>query len=139
MALQVMSTGSCSVAVLRMSNPPLNAVSAGLRRRMIRDLAAAAQAPEVDAVVLLGEPGVFASSLPIREIEAGVEAPSLAELCRTIEDMPKPVIACLEGHVAGAGMDIALAAHGRVATARARLGFPDLHIGLTPSDRKSVV
>lgn len=133
MALQVMSTGSCSVAVLRMSNPPLNAVSAGLRRRMIRDLAAAAQAPEVDAVVLLGEPGVFASSLPIREIEAGVEAPSLAELCRTIEDMPKPVIACLEGHVAGAGMDIALAAHGRVATARARLGFPDLHIGLTPS------
>lgn len=134
MAAEVISTGTCRIAVVRMDNPPLNAVSLGLIRRILTDLSSIETAMDVDAVVLSGAPGIFATSLPIREIETHAEgATALRDLCARIEDFPKPVVAALAGHVAGAGMDIALAAHARVAEARARLGFPDLHIGLCPS------
>ncbi|WP_407495557.1 enoyl-CoA hydratase-related protein [Pseudooceanicola sp. MF1-13] len=130
MAMRVVSTGVCSVAVIPLSNPPLNAVGTGLRRRLMADLDQIADDPNVDAVALTGSAGVFATTLPIRELDDPQSAPDLAAVCRRIEDMDKPVIACLEGHVAGAGLELALSAHVRVATPKARIGFPDLNIGL---------
>lgn len=139
MTYELVSTSMMALAVLRMSSPPLNAVASGLRRQMAADLARIDEDSTVDAVLLIGAPGVFATSLPVAELEAPVSeisvpgAPSLAALCSQIESLSKPVIACLDGHVAGAGMDLALAAHVRVALPNARLGFPDLHVGLCPS------
>jgi len=133
MAMKVVSTGVCSVAVIPLSNPPLNAVAVGLRRRLMADLDTVADDPNIDAIALTGAPGVFATTLPIREMDQAIEAPDLARLCQRIEDMDKPVIACLEGHVAGAGAELALAAHARVSSPKARIGFPDLNIGLCPS------
>ena len=60
------------------------------------------------------------------------EAPSLAELCHAVENCPCPVVAVLHGAVIGAGAELALAAHGRVASEDMRLSLPESGLGLLP-------
>ena len=72
MTYELVSTSMMTLAVLRMSSPPLNAVASGLRRQMAADLARIDEDSTVDAVLLMGAPGVFATSLPVAELEAPV-------------------------------------------------------------------
>ncbi|MGR3466046.1 enoyl-CoA hydratase-related protein [Limimaricola sp.] len=85
-------------------------------------------------VVLRGANGLFSVGLDLREIGVSdaPEAPPLHRLCRRIELLPVPVVAALSGSAIGGGAELALAAHYRLAAPGARIGLPDIVLGLPP-------
>lgn len=116
------------VLLLIMAERPINTLSANLRAGLAEGLAAAAD-PSVRAVVICSALAVFSSGV---ETAGTGAAPGLAALCQQIESMAKPVVVALNGNALGGGMEIALAAHGRVAQEAARLGFPEVSLGGVP-------
>lgn len=120
------------VCVLTIDNPPSAALSADVRRRLAQGLAAAKADDAIVAVVLAGNGAQFATGGSVSE-QTDADAPSLAELCDQIEECTKPVVVAIDGAALGGGLEIALAAHARVATAKSRLGAPDITIGLVPN------
>ena len=122
------------IAVLVIANPPGNALTLGVRRGLQAALARAAHAPEVHAIVLAGADGIFCAGTDMAGLDTGalLQAPTTGELQALLEASAKPVVAALEGAALGEGFELALAAHWRVASREARLGLPDLKLGLIP-------
>jgi 3-hydroxyacyl-CoA dehydrogenase len=128
------------VAILVLAQPPLNTLTHALRGDLAQALEAALADPATDAIVLTGmaragaalAPRGFSAGLDLREMRSGLAAPSVTDLCALIEDAAKPVVAVLHGQTLGAGAELALAAHARLATGDALIGFPDVLQGLCP-------
>jgi len=122
------------VAVLRFDNPPVNSFGLELRRLLLSALARAEADPAVGAVILTGSGKGFSGGADIREFGTpkSYAEPHLLTLLRTIEDCSKPVIASIEGICLGGGFELALACHYRVAVASARVGLPEVKLGLLP-------
>jgi 3-hydroxyacyl-CoA dehydrogenase len=122
------------VAILTFSNPPVNGLSHALRRGLAAALARAQEDPAVRGVVLTGAGGLFSGGADIREFgtPAGRAAPDLRELIEMVETSGKPVVAAIAGTCLGGGLELAMAAHWRVAGADARLGLPEVKLGLLP-------
>ncbi|MEY4983955.1 MAG: hypothetical protein RIR62_2221, partial [Pseudomonadota bacterium] len=121
-----------TVLVLTLAHPPVNALSAALRRALLAALDAAAGDPAVAAIVIRSGLAGFSGGADIGEFDAPPAAPLLPDLCRAVEDMDKPVIAAIAGAALGGGLELALAAHGRVASEGATLGLPEVTLGLLP-------
>lgn len=120
------------VAVVWLSNPPMNLLDARLRTDLAVALEHLSSDDDVDSVVLAGSGGHFCGGLDLRELDAPLAAPQPRALANQVEALGKPVVAALSGTVAGAGLELALAATARVARADAQLGLSDLVMGLTP-------
>lgn len=107
-----------------------------MRADLDQALSEAIADPDTIAILLtsLGETPTrgLSAGLDLREVQTGFAAPGPAALCRKIEDSPKPVVAVLHGLTHGAGVELALAAHARLATADASIRFPDVMMGLCP-------
>lgn len=116
------------VLVLLVDHPPLNALDPGLCTALARGIDLAAAEPGVAAVVIRSAGRVFLSGSDGRTTDSH----GLADLCNRIEACNRPVIAAVQGAATGGGLELALAAHGRVALATARVGLPDVHLGLVP-------
>ncbi len=121
-----------AVAVLVLAHPPVNALSGAVREALAEGLAAAEADGSVTAIVIRGEGKGFSAGADIGEFGQGSKALELGTLCRRIEDCSKPVIAALHGVALGGGLELALAAHYRIANAAARLGLPEVTLGLLP-------
>jgi 3-hydroxyacyl-CoA dehydrogenase len=121
------------VLVITIDNPPGNALTPGMRRALLQALEEAAE-PGLRGVVLAAAGRNFSAATSIDAAEAPAEpgAPSLAALCAALEMLPLPVVVALSGAAVGPGAELALAAHARVATADARLIFPEVGLGLPP-------
>lgn len=132
MTLEVVESGASRIAVIRIVNPPINAVSLPIRQMVVTALTEVSRSNDISGAVLCGAGGMFATGIPLRELEDGPAAPVLGEVCQVIEMLDKPVVALLTGHVAAAGLEMALAAHARIAVAGAKLGLPDFRLGLSP-------
>ncbi|WP_296762935.1 3-hydroxyacyl-CoA dehydrogenase NAD-binding domain-containing protein [Sediminimonas sp.] len=89
----------------------------------------------VRAVVLCAGEQVFCTGLDVAEIETQGTAPALraGALCAAVERAGKPVVAALDGHATGAGLELALAAHARIARRGVRAGLPEIGRGLLPA------
>jgi 3-hydroxyacyl-CoA dehydrogenase len=120
------------VAVLVLTHPPVNAVSDQVRVALAEGLRAALEDPEVTAVVLRGEGRCFSAGADIAEFGGAKPLMRLGDLCQRIENAAKPVIAALHGVALGGGLELALAAHYRMAEAGATLGLPEVNLGLLP-------
>lgn len=120
------------VAVLVLANPPVNALSNALRAGLLAALQAAIAEPGVRAIVLTGEGRGFCAGADIGEFGKPRLAPRLGDLCLAIEASPKPVIAAIHGMALGGGLELALAAHYRLASPEAVLGLPEVNLGLVP-------
>ena len=118
------------VAFVILSHPPRNALDAPMRTALAQVLGQAIQDDTVQELVLMGEGDGFAIGA---DIAGDAGAPSLREICLQVETCPKPVIAALHGVVLGAGFELALACHYRLALEGARAGLPEVLIGLPPS------
>lgn len=125
-----------AVAVLLLVAPPLNLLSAAMRGALLAALDAAEADPGARAILLIAEGRSFPAGIDLHELDAPVPspdlAPDLAELCDRVEACTKPVVAALHGHVLGGGLELALAAHRRIALAECRLGLPQVALGLVP-------
>jgi enoyl-CoA hydratase/carnithine racemase len=124
-----------AVAVLRLDRPPMNAMSAEL----LDQLAGAARAltgdPSVRAVVVSGAERAFAAGADIDELERrdpGDVARSFRAAFDAVAAIPRPVIAAVRGVALGGGLELALACDLRVAAESARLGQPEIQLGILP-------
>jgi 3-hydroxyacyl-CoA dehydrogenase len=127
-------TSHGAVAVIRLDNPPVNALSASVRKGIAEGLDRAADAESVAAVILTGAGANFCGGADVTEFNTPlmVAAPDLHDLFALIEGFPKPVIAALNGLALGGGLELAMSCHYRVALARAMLGLPEVKLGLLP-------
>lgn len=121
-----------AVRVLWIDNPPVNALGAGLRVALAQAVAQANADARVQAVVLLARGRTFPAGADISEFGKPPVHPLLPDLCDQIEASTKPVVAGLHGTALGGGLELALAAHARVAVASARLGLPEVGLGILP-------
>ncbi|HKN97529.1 MAG TPA: 3-hydroxyacyl-CoA dehydrogenase NAD-binding domain-containing protein [Pseudonocardiaceae bacterium] len=122
------------VAVIRIDNPPVNGLSHATREGVMGDLERALADDAVTAIVLTGRPGFFSAGADIAEFgtpKSGA-VPRLGEVIAALESAAKPVVAAIDGDALGGGLELALGAHYRVATATSRLGLPEVNLGLVP-------
>ncbi len=128
------SPSDSDVAVIQLDNPPVNALSHSLRQRLARELARAEADPAIKAVILIGNPEFFSGGADVKEFNTPRMAaePNLATLIRLFEHSVKPTVAALSGTALGGGFELALACHYRVASPEARVGLPEVKIGLIP-------
>lgn len=120
------------IAVLCIENPPVNALSQGVRAGLLDALERAESDPHVRAVLICGAGRMFVAGADIKEFDQPPEAPFLPEVCARIEAMQVPVIAALHGVALGGGLEIALSSHYRICAAGTRLGLPEVTLGLIP-------
>ena len=120
------------IAVVRVDKPPVNAMDQSVRAGLWRAFSEARTNPDVKAIVLACAGRTFIAGADIKEFDTGVQKPGYHEVFRLIEDSPVPVIAALHGTALGAGTEVALACHYRVAAEGASLGLPELSLGIIP-------
>src|SRR6266853_1101405 len=120
------------LAILTIDNPPVNALSTGVRRGLSQALENVSKDSQVRAVVITCAGRTFISGADIREFGKPFQPPALTDVISQIESCTKPVIAAIHGVALGGGLEVALACHFRVATKEAKLGLPEVKLGLLP-------
>ena len=121
-----------TVAVVTVDNPPVNALKHEVRSGLAKALRQAREDASVQAVVIACAGRTFFAGADITEFGKPAQAPGLGEVIAQIETMLKPVVAALHGTALGGGFEVALACHFRVAVATARVGLPEVKLGLLP-------
>ena len=120
------------IAVLTMDSPPVNALGTALRTGLVAALAEVAADPGLRAVVLTGTARAFSAGADISEFGQAPSGPPLGEVIAGIEAFGKPVVAFLSGLALGGGFEVALGCHYRTAAPGARVGLPEVKLGLPP-------
>jgi 3-hydroxyacyl-CoA dehydrogenase len=120
------------VLLVTIDHPPVNALSADVRRGLLAAIEAADSDRSVQAVLIVGAGRNFIAGADIREFGKPPVPPSLPDVCNRIEACTKPVVAAIHGAALGGGLEVALAAHYRIAVDGAKLGLPEVQLGLLP-------
>src|SRR5437667_4116136 len=120
------------IALVTVDNPPVNALKHEVRSGLAEALRQAKDDDAVRAVVIACAGRTFFAGADITEFGKPPLAPGLNDVIAAIEAMPKPVIAAMHGTALGGGFELALASHFRVAVAGARVGLPEVKLGLLP-------
>ncbi|XP_046548946.1 peroxisomal bifunctional enzyme-like [Haliotis rubra] len=121
-----------SVAFLEVNNPPVNALSLSVRVGFVEGIERANKDKAVKAIIIIGSGSTFISGADIKEFGKPMRGPGLVEVGERIETSEKPVIAGIHGNALGGGLEIALFSHYRIALKNARVGFPEVLIGILP-------
>ncbi len=121
-----------AILVVTIDNPPVNALGVAVRRGLMSAIEEGEADAGVAAILVTGAGRNFIGGADIREFGKPPQSPLLTELCNRIEACSKPVLAALHGAALGGGLEVALAAHYRVALGNARLGLPEVQLGLLP-------
>lgn len=120
-----------NVGVITVDNPPVNALSQSVRQGLL-DAFNAGQADASEALLIICEGRTFIAGADISEFGKPLAEPWLPDLFNRIEQSDKPVVAAIHGTALGGGLETALAAHYRCAVDSARVGFPEVKLGLLP-------
>jgi len=124
------------VALLRFNRPPLNPLSHGLLAALATEARAVADNREVKAVIVAGSDRAFAAGADIDEFGSAEEARDVSHdfraACAALGAIPRPVIAAISGFALGGGLEVALACDLRIAGDSARLGQPEILLGIIP-------
>ena len=120
------------VAVVTMNNPPVNALGLALRQGLMAALDSLRGDASVKAVVLAGTARAFSGGADITEFGSPPQDPNLRQVITAVEDMPVPVVAAMQGVALGGGLELALGCHARVAWPTAKMGLPEVKLGLLP-------
>ncbi|WP_322011320.1 3-hydroxyacyl-CoA dehydrogenase NAD-binding domain-containing protein [Paraburkholderia sp. J12] len=120
------------VLLVTIDNPPVNALGVDVRRGLAAAIDYAESNDAVQAVLIVGAGRNFIAGADIREFGKPPQPPALPDVCNRIEACRKPVIAAIHGAALGGGLEVALAAHYRLAVAGAKLGLPEVQLGLLP-------
>jgi 3-hydroxyacyl-CoA dehydrogenase len=121
-----------AVAIVTVNSPPVNALSAAVRKGIADGVKSAQADDSVKAIVIACAGRTFIAGADITEFGKPPQSPSLHEVIEVIENSSKPVIAAIHGTALGGGLELALGCHFRVATKDAKLGLPEVKLGLLP-------
>ena len=133
-----MAVGPDGVAVLTLTNPPVNALHPAVLEALFRNLQAAQADPSVRAIVITGAGSNFCAGFDINQFQSGgnnggIDNDALnSAFVALLEDGAKPSVAAIDGVALGGGCEVALACNGRVATEKASMGLPELQLGIIP-------
>jgi 3-hydroxyacyl-CoA dehydrogenase len=134
--IQLSSVGrleqSGAIATLLIDNPPINAISQAVRATIVQALKYIEQTPDILALILKCSGRTFCAGADINEFGKLPLEPFLPDVIESIETCSKPVIAALHGTALGGGLEIAMGCHARVAVRTAKLGLPEVKLGLLP-------
>ena len=121
-----------AVAELAINSPPVNALGYDVRVALYEGIRRAVADPEARALIIRCDGRTFFAGADISEFDGELRSPNLNEIFAVIEDLPKPVIAAIHGTALGGGLELALACHYRVALSSAKVGLPEVSLGLLP-------
>ena len=119
------------VAVLTLNSPPVNALSLTVREGLFEGFKAAL-ASDAKAVLLICDGATFIAGADISNLSDMLKDPSVEDIQKLMDGADRPVVAAIHGTALGGGFEIALCAHFRVAVPSAKLGFPEVNLGLLP-------
>jgi len=130
---------SDGIGTIRLDRPPMNALNTQVQEELRAAATAAAESPEVSAVVVYGGEKVFAAGADIKEmadmsyVQMAARAEALSSAFDSVARIPKPVVAAVTGFALGGGCELALACDWRVVAEDAKLGQPEIKLGIIPS------
>lgn len=119
------------LAIVTVENPPVNALRQAVRQGLV-DAVNAINASDAKAAVLICAGRTFIAGADIREFDMAPMAPDLTSVVGTIEMSIKPWVAAIHGTALGGGLEVALGCHYRVAVPSAKMGLPEVHLGIIP-------
>ncbi|HEV8565914.1 MAG TPA: enoyl-CoA hydratase-related protein [Actinoplanes sp.] len=126
------------IGTIRLERPPMNALNTQVQEELREAAHAAAGDPSIRAVVVYGGEKVFAAGADITEFttttyqQMSVRAGELSSAFDAVAKIPKPVVAAVTGYALGGGCELALACDWRVVAADAKMGQPEIKLGLIP-------
>ncbi len=120
------------VAVVTVNSPPVNALSANVRTGIADAVQKAGADTAVKAIVIHCSGRTFIAGADITEFGKPPKGVPLGEVNAILESSPKPVVAAIHGTALGGGLELALSCHYRVAVPSAKLGLPEVKLGLVP-------
>ena len=121
-----------AIAVVTVDNPPVNAFSQALRQALVEAVAALDADETVKAVVLICAGRTFIAGADVSEFGKPPEPPHLPDVVASIEGANKPWVAAIHGSALGGGLEVALGCAYRVAVPSAKLGLPEVTLGIIP-------
>ncbi|PKM29454.1 MAG: 3-hydroxyacyl-CoA dehydrogenase [Gammaproteobacteria bacterium HGW-Gammaproteobacteria-11] len=121
-----------AIAVVRVNNPPVNALGIAVREGLQNSFNAAEADPAVKAIVLVCEGSTFMAGADIKEFGKPPKSPGLPEVVNGIEAGTKPSVAVIHGTALGGGLEVAVSCHYRIALKSAKVGLPEVKLGLLP-------
>src|SRR5947207_8031288 len=121
------------IGIITIDNPPVNALSPGVPDGITAAVERGNADPSVKAMVLIGAGRSFIAGADIRQFGTGSPRPANARRHYDVtDDSPKPVVAAIHGYALGGGLETALACHYRIAVPSAKVGLPEVQIGILP-------
>jgi 3-hydroxyacyl-CoA dehydrogenase len=119
------------IGVITVNNPPVNALSPGVPEGIVDCVVAANADANVSAMVLIGGGRSFIAGADIKQL-GKARSDKAATVHAVLEDSPKPIVAAIHGHALGGGLEVALQCNYRVAVSTAKVGLPEVLIGVLP-------
>lgn len=127
------------IATITLNRPPANALASHVLKELSNVLTDIEQDEAVKVIILHGEGRFFSAGADIKEFTTVESAEQFSELSKVgqevfekMESFSKPIIAAIHGAALGGGLELAMACHIRIATKNAKLGLPELQLGLIP-------
>src|SRR3954462_14937427 len=127
-----------AIGTIRLDRPPMNALNAQVQEEIRAAALEASQRPDIRAVVIYGGPKVFAAGADIKEmatmsyVDMVDRSVGLSSAFASVARLPKPTVAAFAGYALGGGCELALCADRRVAADTAKLGQPEILLGVIP-------
>ncbi|MVO15003.1 3-hydroxyacyl-CoA dehydrogenase NAD-binding domain-containing protein [Parasedimentitalea huanghaiensis] len=119
------------IAVLTAQNPPVNALGVDVRKGLLAGIQQA-ENDGAKAVLIYGDGRTYFAGADIREFGKPMLDPGLPDLCNRIEASPLIVVSSMHGTALGGGLEVALSSHYRIAVPSAKMGLPEVHLGILP-------
>ncbi|MBV8068061.1 MAG: enoyl-CoA hydratase/isomerase family protein [Candidatus Eremiobacteraeota bacterium] len=122
------------VRIITLDNPPVNALSFAYCAKLLGEIRAAHADDSVEAVVITGAHGLFSAGADVNDFQAEMpaNAVTIRDVIAAVEASVKVHVAAMDGNCLGGGLELSLACDYRVATRNARLGLPEIRLGLIP-------
>ena len=121
-----------NIGFVTVNNPPVNALCQAVRAGIENGVKQGIADKDVEAIIIWCEGRTFIAGADIREFGKPPLPPALPDVVDFMETSPKPLIAALHGTALGGGFEVALGCHFRIATSTARVGFPEVKLGVLP-------
>ena len=128
----ITTTRHGDILIVTSNNPPVNALGHAVREGLVKAIEEADGDAAVKAVVIRCEGQTFFAGADISEFGKPMQMPMLPMVVDIIENCTKPVVAAIHGTALGGGLEVALACHYRVAVPDAKLGVPEVKLGILP-------
>jgi 3-hydroxyacyl-CoA dehydrogenase len=121
-----------SIGVIRLDNPPVNAINHAVRAGVADIVTRAANRPDIKVLLITSAGNLFSAGADVTEFDRPMKDPTQQRVQDTIEGTRIPVVAAIHGMALGGGLELAMACHYRVAQSNARLGLPEITLGIIP-------